>query len=357
MKTRLHNLDYLRGLCALSIMGYHYTIFAYETHFSPDDFMQKIGLYGVSVFYVLSGLTLFHVYSGSMKPDRDDVIDFFIKRGFRIMPLLWAVVLYNTVLWFWPGWETILLTLTGLFSLVMPNNDFGTGIWSIGNELAFYLLFPIMMLLFRKSKVLLAGFALGVLACYCYFAYHVFPGFGHFHKGAWAAYVNPLNQAFLFVAGFGAGALLKGREVKNSLALSLLLLSVLVFAFCPVQGADALALVQGNTRMLYTLLSVLICLAAYKVTVQLPAVLDTPLRILGEISYSLYLLHAVVWFTVEELAGELYLLPVEARLLICVPATFVLSYLSYAYFERYFIRLGRRVSAKLTYKPEMEVVK
>ncbi len=50
---RLYNLDYLRGLAAFGIMVYHYMKYTFGT-FTADSFMGKIGIYGVSVFYVLS---------------------------------------------------------------------------------------------------------------------------------------------------------------------------------------------------------------------------------------------------------------------------------------------------------------
>lgn len=357
--TRLHNLDYLRGLCALSIMAYHYAGFAYEVQFSPDDFMQKIGIYGVSIFYVLSGLTLFHVYCDYMKPDGREIADFFIKRGFRIMPLLWVVMLSNIFLWGWPGWRIFLLNVTGLFGIIAPTEYYGVGVWSIGNELVFYLFFPLFMFLFRRSPAGLVLVSLVLLAEYCYFAYHVFPGFGRLHAGAWTAYVNPLNQVLLFLSGFLSGVFLKSSRANNRAMLLVLLLSAAIFVFYPVEGADSLPLITGNIRMLYTLLSIFICLAAYKLTFQLPYLIDKPLRVLGEISYSLYLLHPIVWFTIGHLSDELYPIPVYVEVGISVVGTFAASYVSYKYFERYLIEAGRKISYWLApkMKPEAAVVK
>lgn len=58
---RLHNLDYLRGLAASGIMIYHYSMWT-NGHADIDSFICRVGVYGVSIFYVLSGLTLFVVY-------------------------------------------------------------------------------------------------------------------------------------------------------------------------------------------------------------------------------------------------------------------------------------------------------
>ncbi|PRY14438.1 peptidoglycan/LPS O-acetylase OafA/YrhL [Pontibacter ummariensis] len=344
--NRLHNLDYLRGLCAIGIMSYHYTGYAYQVHLSPDDFIQKIGIYGVSIFYVLSGLTLYHVYSPTLRPDGVNLPDFFIKRAFRIMPLLWALILINLCLREWPGTRMLVLNLTGLFSILAPDEYFVTGLWSIGNELSFYLLFPVLMVLLKRSIPLLLALSLVVLGFYSYYAFYVFPGFDDFNKGVWEHYVNPLNQAFLFLSGFLCGVLMKDREVKTEIMLCVLLLALGMFAFFPVQGGGVLPLMTGGVRMLYTVLAILICLAAYKGTYQLPSFLDKPLRLLGEISYSVYLLHPVVWMVLQYVSS-IYTLPVSVRLVLSVVGTLTISYFSFRYFEQYFIRLGRKFSASL----------
>ena len=85
---RLYNLDYLRGLAAFGIMIYHYLSWTLGK-FTADTFMGRLGIYGVSIFYILSGLTLFCVYNDKMTLSKKDVATFFKKRVFSIFPLLW----------------------------------------------------------------------------------------------------------------------------------------------------------------------------------------------------------------------------------------------------------------------------
>src|SRR5262245_60491552 len=89
---RLYNLDYLRGLAAFGIMLYHYLTWTLGI-FPADTIVGRVGIYGVSTFYVLSGLTLYYVYYGKMKPSAQDTAAFFKKRIFRIFPLLWLVTI------------------------------------------------------------------------------------------------------------------------------------------------------------------------------------------------------------------------------------------------------------------------
>ena len=83
--NRLHNLDYLRGIAALSIMIYHYSLWTFGK-FGAESFIGRIGVYGVSVFYVLSGLTLFYVYHDRMKPSPADLKAFAKKKIFSHIP-------------------------------------------------------------------------------------------------------------------------------------------------------------------------------------------------------------------------------------------------------------------------------
>lgn len=140
---RLYTLDYLRGLAAFSIMCYHLSLWSSLSRLDQHTFLGKLGVYGVSVFYVLSGLTLFHVYFKKMEPAFNDLKDFFLKRFFRIFPLLWLVVFLTLVLnKIVPTWKGLVLNLSGLFGLIRWTSYYATGTWSIGNELVFYLFFP-----------------------------------------------------------------------------------------------------------------------------------------------------------------------------------------------------------------------
>lgn len=64
--NRLYNLDYLRGLIAFGIIIYHYTSWCFG-RYSAQDFIARVSVYGVSIFYVLSELAFYNVYCKKMK--------------------------------------------------------------------------------------------------------------------------------------------------------------------------------------------------------------------------------------------------------------------------------------------------
>jgi exopolysaccharide production protein ExoZ len=169
--NRLYNLDYLRGLAAFGIMIYHYLSWTLGK-FSADTFMGRLGIYGVSIFYVLSGLTLYYVYYDKMKPSKEDIVSFFKKRIFRIFPLLWLVTIIAVILTRKsPDFYNLFLNLTGLFGFIKWDTYFSAGVWSIGNELVFYVFFPFFILFIKKLKPLMLVLTFVLLGLYLYFAF------------------------------------------------------------------------------------------------------------------------------------------------------------------------------------------
>jgi exopolysaccharide production protein ExoZ len=330
---RLYTLDYLRGFAALGIMMYHYLAWTYRI-FDASTTLGRIGVYGVSIFYVLSGLTLNVVYRDKMNNWRE-VKDFFVKRFFRIYPLLWIATIAATVLLLFsglnPGRMRFLLNVTGLFGFVRPHDSIANGAWSIGNELVFYLAFPLLILAMKRKMLIIP--LLVSLGFYLVYAYAILDPKRTLASN-WPAYTNPLNQLFLFVAGFVLGMF----NYKNTkVALSLLALAVTVLILMPSKG-DLVNIVIGRERLIYTVLSIAICYSFYMLNSKAP-LLHKPLSRLGEASYSVYLLHPLVFSAMEYLIADKQLL-----WMVCVPLTLGLAYLMYLKVETPFIKIGKVVS-------------
>lgn len=341
---RLYNLDYLRGLAAFGIMIYHYLSWGLGD-FSADTFVRRVGIYGVSIFYVLSGLTLYFVYYDKMKPSADDLKAFFKKRILRIFPLLWlvtiaAILLSRSI----PDFSDLFLNLSGLFGFIKWDTYFSIGVWSIGNELVFYVFFPFFILFAKSYKPLLVLLSIVLFSLYLYFAFVKLTPESDL-TGQWRSYVNPLNQVFLFLGGFLMGLLFKNMRISNTRSFILLLIGVGTVVFIPTSERD-IELVTGLNRLLFTSCCFLICFCFYKLTFRFPAFVHKPLTLLGEASYSVYLLHPLVWTVtkigfavVSDYTGTI---PIAVELLLSAVVTLIISYFSYEYFEKFFMRLGRK---------------
>ncbi|HSI90751.1 MAG TPA: acyltransferase [Adhaeribacter sp.] len=347
--NRIYSLDYLRGLTAIAIMAYHFSSWTFGS-FEAESFLGRIGLYGVSVFYVLSGLTLFLIYHKTLQADRQSLLTFGLKRLFRILPLLWVTVAATVILN--PGLfdlRLLLLSLTGLFGFLEPAGGLGTGVWSIGNELVFYAFFPVLILLLRRHASLFLGACLGLAAVSIYFAFFVLDPQQPL-AGQWTLYVNPFNQVILFVGGMLLGYFsLEQKPERNSYLwpVILLALALLAFTFYPVAG-NRIALVTGGMRLVFIALSFMVCGAIYAIPLRLPAGLHGPLALTGEISYGLYLLHPLV-FTVVAGVNKFFKLGLSPVLILLLAATasFGAAYLVFRFYEKPFISLGKRLTVNL----------
>ncbi len=357
--SRVASLDYVRGLAALSILLYHYQSWIFG-NFDAASIWGRLGLYGVGLFYVLSGLTLYHVYEQRLKPQPELVSDFYLKRLFRIFPLLWLVMtvyLVRDAQYAKAGWGNVFYNFTGLFGLLDWNNAIGVGVWSIGNELTFYLLFPVFIFVIRYSRPAFLLLSLLLMAIGLYFAFFGIAATTPL-ADQWRDYTNPLNQAFLFLGGFCIGHFSKHRNYNSKLLLLVLLLSIAVFCFYPAAGETA-TLVSGMNRLIFSSTCLAACWCMYKLPVSPPALVDGPLKKLGEVSYALYLLHPIVYNELTGYGANKGVLPPWQLLFAATGITLLLSLLVYRFYEQPFIRFGQRTSRLVSHKfaqPEVPVI-
>lgn len=336
IQMRINSLDYLRGLMALGIMIYHYLTWTFSP-FDSDSLLGITGVYGVSIFYILSGLTLYHIYSKTLT--FKNTYSFFIKRIFRILPLLWLSIALNIFL-LNKSYDSlkIFLNVSGLFSFFDHDNYISTGAWSIGNEVVFYSIFPAIIIL-SKWKSYAVEFFFIISSCIAiYFAFFKLNS-SESLGSQWSLYINPFNQMFLFNGGILIGKYFSNKK-NNLVAFLLLVFCSLFLLFFPVEG-NKINIVTDFNRVYFSIISFSITVAFLISDLKSLKVMDWLFSKLGHISYSVYLMHAVVFWYVNGLINRKN--EPEIFLLVCVFATIIISWLSYQYFETKFITLGKRL--------------
>ena len=344
---RIHSLDWLRRIMAIAIMFYHCALFtdiAWVVDSSTS--LGRLGIYGVSIFFVLSGLSMAHVYLHKMD-SIGAVARFLARRAFRIWPLLAFVVALAAVLSYAEGepysaWRLI-INVTGSFSLIDPDAYINTGAWSIGNEIVFYLLTPPLFWLY--SLHLRAGDTAVVLTILLgfYFAF-VFLTPDSDLAVQWPIYVNPLNNLFLYTVG--VALFVHFQDFKPSHLVRLLLLAgpIATFALYPVYG-DHTNITTGWNRIAFSIFSIMIVLSFYKSEIRLPTALATPLSELGTISYGVYLLHPFAISAVRRLPGDLQQYSLVFILLVSL-TTIGAAAIIYRLLERPLVQYGKYVTRK-----------
>lgn len=89
MSSRLLDLDVFRGVAALAVVLYHYTVI-YGKKFGYTEepvFALTYGHYGVQLFFIISGFVIFLTLLRTQAP-----LDFVVSRFTRIFPLYWVAV-------------------------------------------------------------------------------------------------------------------------------------------------------------------------------------------------------------------------------------------------------------------------
>ncbi|MFB6340455.1 acyltransferase family protein [Saccharicrinis sp. FJH62] len=152
---RLNGLDHLRALAILMVMIFHYGR-GIPSWLEP---LNRIGWTGVDLFFVLSGYLIgYQLLKEYKNTSGINFKRFYIKRFFRIIPVYLAVlILYYSLLpnlreggGLPPLWR--FLTFTQNFGLDVQTQKSFSHAWSLCIEEQFYLLLPITITLFFKSR-------------------------------------------------------------------------------------------------------------------------------------------------------------------------------------------------------------
>ncbi|MFZ0304868.1 MAG: acyltransferase [Terracidiphilus sp.] len=371
---RLYQLDSLRGIAALCVVLHHlFWLWKDEVlSKSPASFRGLIDLLlqpisagheAVILFFILSGLVL-SIPAQVGKPQTYPV--FLTRRIFRIyFPYLVAVMLAvigNSLLcgsvtispWFQKFWLTPVHrsdVLQHIAFLGSFNTDqFDPPVWSLVHEMRISLVFPFLCwvaLAIKPARLLLISFFISVA---CIFYAVRFPQY--------YSYLCSLHYIAFFVTGiciFYYSRQIGEHFVRWSRDSKYLLLGVAVLIYSYpgklltidktlAQHIDPQLAVDWTTAIgasLFIVIS-LNSIRAGKILLSKPALW------LGEMSYSLYLIHFVVLLVlVHLLYGKLN---ITLLLFICLIASLAVARVFFVAVERPCMNLGRRLSKLMTRK-------
>lgn len=332
-KNDIPALTGIRGVAALTVVVLHILIWR-----GLSDAWHLPTQWPVEIFFALSGFVMSMSY---LRPDQGvKWRSFFIARFARVYPLhiLTALLLggYYFVLYQRKG--TVLgdlsahhwvqeITLSTAMPLIGSGGMWNDPSWSISVEAWVYVLvFPIIALIAaRKPSPVLAAVVttamLAVFGAYC----SSIPGGDHFKAGIIAFG----RGAFGFAGGWAAYQLWKTIIVPGWLT-DLVCLSML--------GAMVLVKWLGVPNLVWLLLPLypLVVLGLTNPNAGVSKLMATkPIVFLGEISYSIYLVHGVIRVGIYPFLNHFGLSKsVWAWFGIYLPIVLVVSTLTYLYFER-----------------------
>jgi peptidoglycan/LPS O-acetylase OafA/YrhL len=359
---RIRELDGIRGLAAAQVVASH-VLGASQVTFPGVGVLATVidGSSAVILFFVLSGLCLSLPFFGDR---RLNVAEFYCRRVFRIYPAflvslavaLLALALYPQLIVAatddlgagqtlgtlqtaapWGGWTVG--NIARFAALIYPLTDYRTvlnhgAVWSLVIEMRISIILPavILLVLWSRSRRGLIG-GLAVLLA----AQLIEPAFSR----SWMTVLwNQLFWITIFLVGVVAAkylaALVPALARAPAPARFLLAAGALALYFMAPLVVDTAHYLRFSTIVALASLGLILAALCLR---PLGAWLDSPLpQFLGQISYSLYLLHWPFYTLMREALQPALGLP--AALAIYLPATILGAYLAARFVEVPFIRLG-----------------
>lgn len=271
-KARLGWLDELRGLAALAVVLFHY-LTNYDKHyghsFSVPDFFS-FGYLGVPLFFMISGFVIFMTVSNSK-----NIVDFAISRFSRLFPVFWVAVTitYVWVIFLGPvdrsvGFNEYVINLSMLHEYVgVPHVD--RVYWTLSIELMFYFWMSVL-LISKNLKWVCLIFSILIIA------------------GLLQQFIpEVVRQVFIlkYIAFFSAGVAffkVANDGVKVQYVLLILLSLLYVYMYYSLFESIIITVIYG-----YFSLRMFVSWAPNRVFLYM-----------GSISYSLYLVHQNIGYSI-----------------------------------------------------------
>ena len=300
---------------------------------TEQSLFRFFGSFGVQIFFCITGV----LFAGKIFKSEDiEWISFFRKRIYRVVPAYFFACTVALAIAVWHTWPItqpqieIVSSLPSLFSfgiLPLPSiNEFKMGHliginWTLAIEWRFYLLMPILVVLFKGMK------RLALLLLFLF--------------AASDAYITGASSWIYFISGAICVPVMKMTFNKQVKSLFYLLMASVIVAYCLYwwKFVD-----YGYER--WALMTMLFL----SFVVTRPALLKTyPLVAMGTVSYSFYLFHSMTLFTVFAICNR-YLFDVtslsvkEFTLLAgaALAMATLLATASYMSIERPFMRTASR---------------
>lgn len=303
----------------MGILRFVLAILVMLSHLSGTSYRINYGQVSVLAFYFISGWLMAMIYRRFQQKSSRPTVDFFIDRAIKIWPS-YLLVLLSTVIFFYSTGLMQPEPLDVLRQMALFTNgyakmfDWGAPMvppaWSLGVEVQFYLIVPLLALLSYRAKIIiafiLAAGHLAALSSPRLFGEFIEcgPPFGQGLCMMISSDYLGFDLPFFIVVTFLAGNIAFERFVVRKSNDPYLFVLWAVYAFCLFFLFPYRTWIRNlstNEALFSITLFLPICLALLVMTKDsTPSLLD---RFLGSLSYPLFLCHFLALYLVNYFLG------------------------------------------------------
>jgi peptidoglycan/LPS O-acetylase OafA/YrhL len=363
------NLNGLRAIGASIVMVGHVDFIKLLWGVSHVQWFPIFGKIGVALFFSLSGFLITALLFNELEATRTVRLkDFYIRRILRIWPLYYWVVLLGLLVLNRipalkiPGLSDEMyqqMTVWGLINvlLIIPNFThfyipYSDQRWSIIVEEMFYFFQPAVVRIFRRRSALVVVFL--VIAA----SSNLFSGLvriGHLERHLSAGVLGAVEEQLKYLGCIAVGCLASTLFYKRESKFREFIFSL------PVQWVVLLTIVGLSLVSFYVMrneegIDFRIYCVLFSIVVVNGALnprniyrLETPvLNFLGKISYGIYMYHMMCIGIAFALVRAMGLGDVMGNILLYILSiglTVFVSWISFVYFESFFLKLKPRLQA------------
>lgn len=353
-KKEVLSIQYMRGIAALLVVFYHTKWFldgAYAQH-NLGTILFGFGAFGVDLFFVISG---FIICLSTEKTEKHAFINFFIRRFFRIYPLLIISVISFFFLIKNESSYTILFK-----SLIPIHIDYSKGspffgynlldtVWTISYEIAFYILFGLSILISKKYRIIISI----ILILTCFILSSIFFN-NEIYLNAYLKSSNSNNYNIFslfyspmfidFIYGILIYVAYKNFNIKSLIFkmsypyFIILLMSLII---------SQTSIFNGHGPLKWGAISAFIILLSVCYEKNNGFWYCNSLKYLGDISYSIYIIHVIILRCIYKY--DTFLFPNISgisRLIIVTSLIIIASILTHELIEKKAITLGKKLLRK-----------
>jgi len=324
-----NNFDIVRLILAVLVGFAHWN---FLTNLNNDSFIFDFSKIAVDGFFIISGFLIFWSYDNN-----NNAFFFYIKRFFRIFPLYAILIILQTFIFILISDESMLSVLKYFFvNIIFLNflspavgntfdslaiNAINGSLWTLKNEVFFYLLVPTFYLLYKKIGMVF-WYALYILSIVYLFIFN--------YLGYEKLLIQFPGQLRLFVMGILLYVLFSKVNNKSLM----ILFPISLFLLISFKDNDIFQFIFYPIFL--GLVVFFFIYAFYKIKIKF------------DFSYSFYIIH----FPIIQLFMYFKINPENPILsfILIFSIVFILSYISEKYIEKGFIQVGRNLINKIRQK-------